>query len=171
MGRKPGATYGSHPLVRYVRSLEGEYYLIREVAEMLGCSMRRLEWLRGHTDPPLGATHRAQYGGTVVHLYTPERIEAISEYLKQAAAKATQKHHGSLSLWTTTERHQRERDLGRAYRYRARAAAYTAKGKTEEAAQQTEKSVTMLANLEKARLKRWAKVHGEPWKPPTPANK
>lgn len=165
-GRKPGARYANHPLVKFVRGLEGEYYLASEVADILGCAPSMLDFLRRRAKTPLGATHKAQYGAIVVHLYTPERVAEISDYLRsmraQEAALGNKGGRGPVRLWNATEYQHRIRESTRARNYRVRAAGYRARGLEADAARMDDMAAALAAELAKDRAERWAKVHGAP---------
>jgi hypothetical protein len=149
-------------MVRYVRSLPETYYLAREVAEMVGCTVGMLTYLRRHTDPPLGATHQASYGGLTMHLYTPERVDEIAVYLHDhRGGDGEHRRRGPVRLWTKTEARRRARNFDRARAYRRRAEEYRAAGKEWEAARMSQFQQDMLDRLEKSRLQRWRKVHGK----------
>jgi hypothetical protein len=162
VGRKPRAVYAMHPMVQYVRSLPEDLYLAREVAEMIGCSKAMLLYISRHSDTPMGPTHQARYGATVLHLYTPQRIEQISEYLKREVTKADKgyRQKGPLQMWTHTERVQRRRDQDRVRSYRKRAARYREEGDEKRAARMDRMDAALTARLEAAKEKRWRKVHG-----------
>lgn len=164
MGPRITATkYGNHPLVKYVRSMDEELYLGREVAEQLGCSSAMLAYLR-HTSPtPMGATHKAQYGATQMHLYTPARIAEIEAYLKQISRKkngGTRRRRGPVKLWTTTEMYNRARAFDRVRNYRRRALAYREAGAVDKAVRLEKLIAELTEMLGKALAARRRKVHG-----------
>lgn len=156
-----GSRYGDHPMVKYVRSLPGEFYLTREVADMLDVSEDQLVHLRRHAHPPLGPTHRAQYGGVTLYLYSAQRAAEIAERVK------TTRGAGRPSLWTKTESTRRRRDRIRARNYRVRAAKYTEQGQLEQAARMQQMNDDLLAELDKAKRRRWKQVHGTAYRTPT----
>lgn len=160
--RKAGVRrYADHPLVKFVRSLDGEYYLIREVAQMLGVSEPMLTYLRRSSPTPLGATHKAQYGSIMIRLYTPERIAEIAEYMKTATGHDLgNAKRGPAQMWTPTEYHRRRRDQDRLRRYRQRAVSYRQRGMEKEATRMDRMATAMDTRLEKARVRRWEKVYG-----------
>lgn len=168
MNRKAGATtYGDHPLVRWARSLPEELYLSREVAEQLECSAPYLVWLRNRTDgAQLGPTHKAAYGGTTIYLYTPQRIEEIAAFMDRISKREEgNQRRGPILLWTVTEKAQRRKDQDRASRNAKRAQEYREHGMDKQAAKAEKTSATILARLEKARIRRWERVHKQKWEP------
>lgn len=163
-GKASTRPYGGHPMVQFVRSLEGEFYLAREVAEQLGCSRTMLAYLCNRSDPPLGPTHRAQYGSVVLNLYTPERVAELAEYYKQVAKVDKGNHRrGPTPMWTQTEARRRIREQNRVVNYRVRAAACREQGREKEAIRLENLTAPLLAKLEKAKIQRWEKVHGRPY--------
>jgi hypothetical protein len=168
MGSKAGPRYANHPLVQFVRALDGEFYLTREVADQVDCSVAMLDYLRRRSTDPLGPTHQARYGGIELHLYTPERIAEIAKYIAENSRHARgQGRHGPTILWTRTEQLARSRNMDRARNYRVRGARYAAEGKTKEAARMAKMNTTLRAKLDKERAKRYQQVHGKPLKKAT----
>lgn len=161
MPAKPG--YANHPLVQFVRSLEGEFYLAREVAEQLEVSKSMLALVRQNSPHPMGATHKAQYGSIVLHLYTPQRIAEIAEYMRTSAGHDLgNRKRGPVAMWTKTEQQRRRRNFDRARQYRKRAEGYRAAGSEKQAARMERMAAAVVTQLEKARQRRWVKVHGVP---------
>lgn len=121
--------YADHPIVRYVRSLDGEYFLPREVAEALGCSTTTLVNLpKQYPDERLGPTHRAHYGEVLLTLYTPARMERIRRFLARQRGEELPYQLASGKLFTVDEYHERHAEHMRMKDYRARAAEYRARG-------------------------------------------
>jgi hypothetical protein len=154
MPRKP-TRYANHPITKYVRSLDGEFYLGREVAELLDCSITTLANIRRSSKSPMGPTHNAQYGSVVLHLYTRARVDKIAEYMREISGEERGlKRRGPIVLWTRSETHTRRREFGRARTYRNRAAVYREQGQTEKAEELEQRSAAVLSKLEKVRLQR-----------------
>jgi hypothetical protein len=163
MPGKPSTRYANHPLVKFVRDLDGDYYLTREVAEQLDCSESMLIYLRRRSEKPLGPTHQASYGGIGIHLYTPERIAEIAQYLAENSGRALgYKRRGPALLWTKAEQLERDRDKMRARNYRVRGAAYAAQGEDEKAARMEKMNTELQDRLARDKAKRYLKVHGKP---------
>lgn len=125
--RNAKASYANHPMIRYVRSLPGNYLLRREVADQLGCAHTTLSYL-GRPGAPkgLGPTHTAKYGGITLNLYTPERVEQIRRYLSRTARNVPRR--GRPKMWNSAENLARRRERARMYAYRARARKYSQAG-------------------------------------------
>jgi hypothetical protein len=167
MTPKPGTKrYADHALVRYVRSLNGQFYLAREVCELLDCAGSTLINLPRRSGLPLGPTHQVRYGGITLHLYTPQRIEAIAEYLKEFRKPRNGRRSGPDTMWTRAEQTQRWRARNRLYNYRHRAEQYTAAGDDANATRMLQQADTVNAELQRSRLNRWKKVHGTPYGKP-----
>jgi hypothetical protein len=125
--------YSQHPMVRYVRSLPGTYYLRTEAAEALECAPTLLAYIATkHPDLPLGPSHRATYGGHTLLLYTPERVEEIHAWM--VARNRLQGHGRTTTVWTTAEMQDRRRAQARRKSYLRRAKDYQAAGRDEDAA-------------------------------------
>jgi hypothetical protein len=148
-------------MVKYVRSLPDTYYLIREVADMVGCTVAMVVWVQRHTDPPLGPTHKAQYGSVTLRLYTQERADAINEWLRtHQGGDGMHDRRGPTRLWTKTETRKRARAFSRARELRRQAVRHRERGKEDQAKQLDEQEKRLLAQLEKARLTRRRQVIG-----------
>jgi hypothetical protein len=135
---KPKRRYADSPIVKYVRTLPQEFYLLREVSFQLGCAPSLLGYLSAHY-PELGPTHQASYGSTVLRLYTPERIEDIRRHLESS----TDRRHGKKRIFTPAEQIQRRRDAQQIRNWRAQADLLEAKGRNAQA-EQARAKVEML---------------------------
>src|SRR3954462_11006517 len=159
MGAQPGARrYANHPMVKYVRSVPDDYYLAREVCELLDCSAATLIYLPKRSGLPLGPSHQAKYGSVILHLYTQQRIDAIAEYLTTYRQPRGGPRHGPETMWTRTEQTHRWRERNRMRNYHKRAVIHTAAGETEKAARLLTMEAALMAELEAARLERWEQV-------------
>lgn len=149
MARRP-TRYANHPMVRYVRSLPGEYYLAREAAQRLGCSQSTIAYLGSqHPELQLGPTHKAQYGSVVLHLYTPERIEQIRAYLQRTRSDGNRRiRSGRPRVWTASEVNARRRAFHRVRKYRRRAALAREQGQDDRAAGLQRQAEALQAQLD-----------------------
>lgn len=145
-----GSKYANHPLVRFVRSLPGEYYLTKEAAELLGVDGSQLTYIAKHSPTPLGPTHQFSYGAIPVRLYTRERIDEIEAYL----AKRTGAQSGTPAIWSRTESRDRKHKLVQVRDNHDRAAAATAAGDLEKAAEFERRAAATHTALKKQRAKR-----------------
>lgn len=66
---------------RLVRELNGHYFLQREVAAALNCSISLLAKVRGE-DPRLGASGQITWRGRPIHLYTREDVAQLEEHFR-----------------------------------------------------------------------------------------
>lgn len=163
MGKETARRYGNHPLVKYVRSLDGEFYLVREVIGMLGCARTTLNYLQHRDGPAMGPSHRISYGGTRVSLYTPERVAEIAQRLKETSDRSKGVHkRGRKTLWNSTELVARTRARNRIYDYGVRAARYTELGREADAARMLKQQAALKAKLAADRARRVEKVYGTP---------
>lgn len=109
---------GVDPATRLVRSLDGEYYMLREAAEMVGVSRHTLRrWLAdGREDMrPSKAVHM---GRTEVYLYTRADVERIKKLLSsQREVVEYQGSNGRPTQYSLGERKHRQRLFSRRYYY------------------------------------------------------
>lgn len=71
------------PATSFVRSLGGDYFMLREAAEMVGASSATLRRFIHETDPVytrLVPSKQASFGKVKVYLYTREDIARLQEY-------------------------------------------------------------------------------------------
>lgn len=154
--------YANHPIIKYVRSMPEPLYLPREVAQQLNVAARSLRYAQQHSEAALGPTHKAQYGATVLHLYTPQRIEQLRAYFDRndtPGQKAVRR--GPPKLWTQTETASRRRRFDQARKYSFRAVDYDSAGNTAMAEKMRGKAAATLAQLEKQRLERRDYAYGK----------
>jgi hypothetical protein len=139
--------YHVHPIVRFVRSLPGEYYLRREVAVSLQCSTTALQVLAKKPELMLGPSAHVQYGELDLLLYTPDDIERIRRFREELHAQSPHRVRGRPRMWTPEEAGERTRKQDRA-RYRLRQArAYREVGSPELEAAALAKAEALMAEL------------------------
>lgn len=74
------------PIGKYVTSLNGDFYMIREVAQLLGVhpnTIRELDKRKELVARGLGHEFEAYLGRVTVYLYTPETIERLRVYFAE----------------------------------------------------------------------------------------
>lgn len=136
----------------FVRALEGDYFLQREVADALHCSRSLLQQLRIDDYERLGPSFAAEFEGEMVLLYVQADVERIRQHIsnrkQHLAVDATPDSPGvpgqSLNrigrpaLFTPEEAHERQNRHSKAGYWKAQAAKYAHRGNMElaEAAQQ-----------------------------------
>jgi hypothetical protein len=146
---QPRARYADAAIVKYVRSLPQEFYLMREVSFQLGCAASMLGYLRRHY-PELGPTHEASYGSTVLRLYTPQRIEEIRKHLEQTAAR----RRGQNRIFTPAEQIERRRDAQRIRNWTQQAEDLDAKGRNAQADEARAKATALRTEFNATRAAR-----------------
>lgn len=70
------------PATRFVRSLPGEYFLLREAAEAAGASQFILRKLIQDGPRDCAPSKYAQFGKTKIYLYTREDIASIRKHIE-----------------------------------------------------------------------------------------
>jgi hypothetical protein len=95
------------PVVGFVRGLDGDFFLCREVAEALAVStatLRRLSLVNPDAFAPSGSTG---FGKMLVRLYTMGEVDRLHQHLEAesiAAASGSGRRPGRRRLWTEAER-------------------------------------------------------------------
>jgi hypothetical protein len=150
----PVRAYELHPVVRFVRQLEGEFYLRREAAQILERSPSSLRHAElAHPELGLGPTHTVMYGRVVLELFTPERIEKLRQYFQSLPAGG-----GRPRLWNATEAIERTRKQDRARKRIALARRQQAAGMHELAEDNLARAEKEMQELAEQYQKRWAEV-------------
>lgn len=118
---------GLDPSTRFVRSLDGNYFMVREAAEILKVKHTLLRTLL-KDDPDLGPSFCAYFGKVKIYLYTQEDIERIGKYLvdRRKVYKNTStsgKYPGRPQKWTPEQRKYRQRLYTKNLYYKKRLAS------------------------------------------------
>lgn len=126
------------PQSRVVRGLQGEFYIVREVAEKTGISTSTLRRAIHNNTKELMPSKAVQKGGQKVYLYTPEDIERIVERYKAMNTPedfdgVPQTRHGRPRRFTQEERAERARLHSKANYWKRRAANLERDGRKGEA--------------------------------------
>lgn len=129
------------PATKFVRSLDGTYYMLREAAEMLGISGHTLRKFNENEEADLKASFVAYFGKVKIFLYTEDDIEKIREYLdarRQVYPTSSTLLEGKPVLgrparYTKEQRQNRQKLHSRAHYYGKRAREETSKGNLKEA--------------------------------------
>jgi len=136
------------PTTRFVRSLPGKYFMVREAAAMLGVRHPVLRALLKE-DKELGPSFCVFFGKVKVYLYTAEDIERVRVYLTQRKRVFRNtditSSLGRPQKWTEEQRKERQRLYSSSHYYRRRAEKLDAEGRTDEA----EKAKAKVADIEK----------------------
>lgn len=124
-------------MIRFVRSLPGDFRLRREAAEELGKSVGTLHALtRRFPGAGLGPSHTVPYGSMTLRLYSAERIEHIRAFLSARAKfheDGREKRRGRRQLWTSAEARSRRQRTDQARYHRRHAQALRERGEEAQA--------------------------------------
>lgn len=135
-----------HPITQFVRGLEGDLLLIREVAQYLGCSQTALRGA-AQRHPELGPSYSVAYGGIRLNLYTPQDMVALGRYLARDEGTG-RRRRGQPRLWSFEEAQDRikRRDCARHRDYQAE--RESAAGREDLAATSRARAAKLRAGLD-----------------------
>jgi hypothetical protein len=109
-------------VVEFVRGLDGDFFLCREVAEALGVSTARLRRLSLDNPDAFAPSNSTRFGKMLVRLYAIADVERLHQHLEArsiTAASGSPRRPGRPRLWTDAERrNRRARYCAAAYRSR-----------------------------------------------------
>lgn len=120
----PNDTIRVDPATRFVRSLPGDFFLLREAAEAIGVSQFVLRKFIADGTKGCTPSKYAMFGKVKVYLYTREDIEAIRTHL--ASRHRVFKHDGQARRigrppqYTKEERANRSRLYSKSWYWRNR---------------------------------------------------
>jgi hypothetical protein len=144
-----------NPIVAHVRGLDGEYYLLSEVAEQLGITVNALRALARRFPDELGPYGVTYLGQTKIFVFWPEDIDALRRYL--ATPRDLAKGRGRPPLWSHAEQRERHSRHRMAYHWGQRADYLASVGRDAEALQARQRAEALHGQLKReyiARLKR-----------------
>lgn len=127
------------PSVKFVRSLEGKYYLMREAAQILDINVRYLRnWNKNRVFEPSFFTH---LGKVRIYLYTDGDIARIRKYLDDQKlahpisqiADIKPSSTGRPSKWTPAQRKARQRKFSQVHYYKSQAQRHLDLGEPQRA--------------------------------------
>jgi len=113
------------PATRFVRSLPGDYFLLREAAEAVGTSQFILRKMIQDGPSDCAPSKYAQFGKTKIYLYTREDIEAIRKHIE--VMHSVHDHNGPArkpgrpAKFSKTQRRERARLYSKAWYWKNRA--------------------------------------------------
>lgn len=120
------------PSTRFVRSLEGEYFMLREAAEILGVSHRTLRRLLEDNPNELGPSYCAFFGKVKIYLYTKSDVDKLRAHLKGKKRvfrnTDTPRMTGRPPKWTAEQRKERQRLYSARHYYLTRVKKLTEAG-------------------------------------------
>lgn len=141
------------PSVRFVRSLEGHYYLLREAAQMLGVSHRTLRNFNAADPEKLGPGFYAYLGKIKIYLYTDDDIARLRKHLDEqkivysAGEPGPAQAKGRPAKWSKEQRQARQRKFSQIHYYKNMAAKYNNTGESDKANRATEKMLAIKQEL------------------------
>jgi hypothetical protein len=128
------------PAVRFVRSLEGDYYLLREAAQILGVSHRTLRnFIASNEKQDLAPGYYAMLGKVKVYLYTDDDIGRIRKYLDSQKNlyrlddPGPMGNRGRPAKYNDDQRKERQRKFTQVHYYKTKAQKYVDAGQPEKA--------------------------------------
>jgi hypothetical protein len=149
------------PIVRHVRDLDGNLFLVREVANALGISpatVRRVAEIR----PDLRPSAITMFGDMLVPLFTLEDLTRLDRYVAErraSLAAARRRSAGRPRLWSDSERRaRRARHCAASYRRRC-ARALTEAGDLAAAQAAARAAAEIRDHLQQVHDDRAALIH------------
>lgn len=128
-------TKRTDPATSFVRQLEGDWYMLREAAELVGVSQFTLRKLIFNEAEGLVPSHYTMFGRNKIYLYTKDdidRIRAHFEARQQVFVNDGSRRTGRPPVYTSDERRERARLYSRAWYWRSRIKQLETEGKTKE---------------------------------------
>ncbi len=112
------------PAVAFVRSLPGEFFMLREVAEMVGVSQYTLRNLIANDAEGLTPSNFAMFGNVKIYLYTRDDIGRLQKHFERRLEvlkyNGQSAKVGRPALYTKEERRERNRLHSQSYYYKKR---------------------------------------------------
>jgi hypothetical protein len=126
--------------------MDGQYFLLADVAEMVDVHDTTLRKLRWRCPEVFRGSYYARCGNMPIYLYTDGDIDRISSYLAERSAAGCGKR-GRPRMWSAAEAKERERAQLRTNYYRRRAEALPAKGDAARAKTYLDRREAVLDSL------------------------
>ena len=142
------------PATRFVRSLPGDYFMLREAAELAGVSAYTLRKYIAQNTEGLTPSKYVNYGAMKIYLYTREDIERLSAHVEERRqvydhdGVQPKRQGGRPARYTKEERAQRNRLHSMRWYYRRRAEVLSARGDTSGAEEARSKALEIDNELE-----------------------
>ena len=151
----------AHEIKRYVRNLNGEYFLQAEVAAALQCSIGLLIKVREEDPQELGPSFGAPWHAEIISLYTLEDVARLRKHFatrwperftdpspgQPAIAGKSKNPAGRPAVFQRSERRERQNRHSKAGYWAAQARKYTAAGRDELALSAQQKCDAIRAVL------------------------
>lgn len=139
------------PATRFVRSLPGDYFLLREAAEATGVSQFTLRKMIADDIPGCTPSKYAMFGKIKIYLYTRQDIENIRKYLGNRHQifnhTGMAKRIGRPPTYSKAERRDRSRLYSKAWYWRNREKILKSRGDKEGAAAARDKALAIEKEL------------------------
>lgn len=140
------------PSTRFVRSLDGEYFMVREAAEYLGVSSVTLRSAMKDDTEKWGPSFCAWFGKVKIYLYTKADLERIGKNLadRKRVYRNSEEYSatGRPKKWSDEETKSRQRLYSQHHYYRRRAAKMTEEGREAAATKAAARVVEIQAQLD-----------------------
>ena len=139
------------PATAFVRSLPGEFFMLREVAEMVGVSQYTLRNLIAKNAEGLTPSNYAMFGSVKIYLYTRADIDRLQKHFERRLE--VRKYDGQSpkvgrpALYTKEERLERNRLHSQAYYWHKRHDRLVTEGRLDEAAHANDKAIEIEERL------------------------
>lgn len=139
------------PSVRFVRSLEGKYHLLREASELLGVSHRTLRNFNTSDPTNLGPSFYTYLGKIKIYLYTDDDIERLRKHLSAqkivypSSDPGPMHNNGRPAKWTPSQRKARQRMFSQVHYYKNMAEKHVQNGDQQKA----DKAVAKMRSIQK----------------------
>jgi len=146
-------TVNVDPATRFVRSLPGDYFLLREAAQHLGVSQFTLRKYIADDVPECTPSKFAMFGKVKIYLYTREDIASIRKHIE--SRNTVYEHDGQARrvgrppTYTKSERDYRSRLYSKAWYWRNREKLLTERGDEEGAAKARAKADEITKELKR----------------------
>lgn len=124
------------PPTRFVRSLDGEYFMLREAAEIVGISSQALRKTVHDTTINV-PSFWVKFGKLKIYLYTREDIEEIRAWLKRReeiyrTGEGQMPKVGRPRKYTDEQRAEKQREYAKSYYWRKQLEKATAENNEEK---------------------------------------
>jgi hypothetical protein len=134
-----------HHVQRHVLAMDGQHYLLADVAQILGLHDSTLRKLRRRPEVFRGSCY-GRCGGIRIYLFTGGDIDRISSHLAERSAAGFGRR-GRPRMWSPAEAKERERAQLRTNYYRRRADALAANGDVDRAKTYLDRREALLDSL------------------------
>lgn len=140
------------PATRFVRSLDGDFYMISEVAALTHVSTQYLRKLMASSGLE-APSYWVWFGKIKIYLYTAADVKEVQRYLKEQKtvrpkSEMPTKRLGRPPKYTDAQRKQRKKDYMRVHYATKMAQKYQAEGDLEKSVEYSERARTLREKLD-----------------------